>query len=69
MSCGTVLHSELNPNARHIKSKPPTMAVLLYCGQRIRAAKVNGATMYRIPIADVPMAGIPEAPEKGSEVL
>jgi hypothetical protein len=45
------------------------MAFLLYCGQRVNKPKVNGAIMYRIPIAEVPIAGIPDEPANSGDEL
>ena len=48
---------------------PQIIVVLLYCGHRIRDPNVKGATIYSIPIAEVPMAGIPDWPANGPDVL
>ena len=69
MSCGTVVHSELRPSERHMVNTPATIAFLLYCGQRVNKPNVNGAIMYRIPIAEVPMAGIPDEPANSGDEL
>lgn len=69
MSCDTVVHNELNPSEIHMIINPQIIVVLLYCGHRIRDPNVKGATIYSIPIAEVPMAGIPDWPANGPDVL
>ena len=58
INCGTVLQSERSPNERHMVNDPTTIAERLQFGNLISVPNTNGAAMYMIPIAVVPMMGM-----------
>jgi hypothetical protein len=66
---GTVLQSELNPDKRHMVNDPTTIAERLQFRNFISVPNTIAAAMYMIPIAVVPMIGMPMELEKGALVL
>lgn len=60
------MQSELSPSERHMISKPTKIAGRLYFGNIVRTPKFSGAAIYRIPMAEEPIAAIPVEPENGT---